>query len=82
MSDEYRKFDDFDTTIMAGGASIPVRITKHALHAIWGAGAGPQTAQAIFDQNRTLFDEAVADKLLAGDTENGVVVISDFDLGM
>lgn len=77
-----REFDDFDTTIEAGGRAVPVRVTGNALHAIWGAGVGPQTAQALFDDNRALFDEVIADKLLSGDVENGVVVIRDADLDM
>jgi len=64
-------FEDFDTTITAGGRPIPVRISRHALHAIWGYGVGPQTAQAIFDENRPLFDEIIADKLQAGDIRQG-----------
>jgi hypothetical protein len=82
VTDDNRQFDDFETTIEAGGRAVVVRITGSALHGIWGAGAGPQTAQAIFDENRPLFEEAMADKLLAGDVRDGVVVISDADLDM
>jgi hypothetical protein len=77
-----RAFDDFETTIEAGGRAVPIRVTGSALHGIWGAGVGPQTAQAIFDENRPLFEEVIADKLLAGDVESGVVVIRDVDLDM
>lgn len=76
------QFDDFDTTITAGGQPIPVRVSGEALHAIWGYGVGPQTAQAIFDENRPLFEEIIADKLQAGNVRHGVVVITDDDLDM
>lgn len=49
-------FADFETTIAAGGRAVPIRPTADALHAIWGEDVGPQTAQAIFDENRALFD--------------------------
>jgi hypothetical protein len=74
------EFDDFETTVEAGGHPVPILVTGNALHAIWGADVGPQTAQAIFDENRPLFDEIIADKLLAGRVSEGVVVISDADL--
>jgi hypothetical protein len=80
MDDRDPEFEDFETTIMAGGVGIPVRVTADALHGIWGFGVGPQTADAIFGENRPLFDEVIANKLLAGDVSNGVVVISDADL--
>jgi len=73
-------FEDFETTILAGGVGVPVRITADALHGIWGYGVGPQTAEAIFVENRPIFDEVIANKLLAGDVRNGVVVVSDADL--
>lgn len=77
-----REFDDFETTIEAGGRAVPVRVTGNALYGIWGTGVGPQTARAIFDENRPLFDEVIADKLMADDIESGVVVIRDVDLDM
>ncbi len=81
MSDN-REFDNFETRIEAGGRGVPICISGSALHALWGTGVGPQTAQALFDDNRALFDEIIADKLLAGDVRGGVVVISDADLDM
>jgi hypothetical protein len=74
------QFEDFETTIEAGGRPIPVRITGAALHGVWGADSGPQTAQGLFDANRPLFDEVIADKLQAGDVQHGVVVVTDADL--
>ena len=76
------EFGDLETTVEAGGNAVPIWITGGALHAIWGAGVGPQTAQAIFDENRPLFDEIIADKLLAGQVVNGGVVVSEGDLDM
>ena len=75
-------FVDFDTTILAGGVEIPVRIEASALLAIWGADVGPQTAQSIFDENRLMFDEIVAEKLLVGDVREGIVVVREDDLDM
>ncbi len=76
-------FADYDTIVTAGGRAIPVRVTSSALHAIWGAGVGPQTPQAIFGDNRQLFEEIIADKLVVGDIrDDGIVVISDADLDM
>jgi hypothetical protein len=49
-----RAFDDFETTIEAGGRAVPVRVIGNALHGIWGAGVAPQIAQAILDENRPL----------------------------
>lgn len=74
------QFDDFETTIEAGGRPISIRITDVALHGIWGADSGPQTAQGLFDANRPLFDEVIADKLQAGHGQQGVVVVTDVDL--
>ena len=76
------EFEDFETTIEAGGRGIPVRVTANALHGLWGAGSGPQTAQGIFDEYRALFDDVIADKIERGDLEHGVAVIRDADLDM
>ena len=68
--------------VEAGGKPIPIRITGGALHALWGAGAGPQTAQGIFDEYRPMIDEIVADKILGERVDHGVVVVTDADLDM
>ncbi len=69
-----REFVDFDTTIEARRPRRSRSRDRERLHAIWGAGVGPQTAQAIFDENRPLLEEVIAAKLLAGDVEHGVIV--------
>lgn len=75
-------FEDFETNVEAGGKPIPIRITGGALHALWGAGAGPQTAQGIFDEYRPMIDEIVADKILGERVDQGVVVVTGADLDM
>lgn len=47
-----------------------------------GAGVGPQTPQDIFDENRALFEEIVADRNSRWDVSHGVVVVSEADLDM
>ena len=75
-------FEDFTTMITADGRAIPIRITASALHALWGRGVGPQTADGIFWKYRAVFDELVAEKLESGEIRDGLVVISDADLDL
>jgi hypothetical protein len=73
-------FEDYEGTLKVGGSPIRVTVSAAALHGLWGEGSGPQDAAGLFEANRALFEEIVADKLVAGANADDLLRIDDVDL--
>jgi hypothetical protein len=74
------QFADTTITVQTRNAGVPVRITGDALHTLWGEGIGPQDAAGLIAANNELIEEIAGDKLLAGQLDNGVVIITGLDI--
>lgn len=75
-------FRDYHFPEKVAGVSVVVRVATSALHALWGAHSGPQTARELVDANWELFEDIIAEKFARGEMTEGEIAISDCDLDM
>lgn len=68
------QFSDYETSFPAMHGPIHVRVTSSALHMMWGAGTGPQTAEGLIAANREMIEELIA---MTPPGPDGIVVISE-----
>jgi hypothetical protein len=60
---------------------VPVTVTSHALHMLWGADTGPQDADGLIAANRAMIEQVALFKFKAGVREDdGRVHVTDYDL--
>ena len=68
------QFSDYEMNVETKHGPIRVRVTASALHMMWGAGEGPQTADGLLAANREMIEELIA---MTPPGPDGVVVISE-----
>lgn len=68
------RFSDYEASFPAKNGPIRVHITASALHMMWRAGTGPQTAEGLVAANRDMIEELIA---MTPPGPDGVVVISE-----
>ena len=68
------QFSEYETAFPTKRGAIRVRVTASALHLMWGAGAGPQTAEGLVAANRDMIEELIA---MTPPGPDGIVVISE-----
>ena len=74
-------FEDTPFAFPTATGIIHVRITADALHCLWGADTGPQTAEGLILAYREMIETIVGDKLIAGEVgEGGLVVVTGMDV--
>lgn len=75
------QFKDETITVESSFGPLTTRVTAEALHMLWGADVGPQDANGLVAENRSMIEQIAVMKFEAGNVEDdGVVEVSDFDL--
>ncbi|WP_420142023.1 hypothetical protein [Sphingomonas sp.] len=75
------EFEPVSTQVDLDGATYTVIVEANAIHALWGAGTGPQTGPEIVAQNMRIIAAMVAERVAEGPLSEPFV-ITDADLDM
>jgi hypothetical protein len=74
-------FEPVSTQVKIDGETYPVIVEASVIHALWGAGTGPQTGSEIVAQNMRIIEAMVAERVAEG-LMSDEVVLTDSDLDM